>query len=308
MMLGKLLQKALFIVLSSIFFTFSPFCCSHSLHTYNFVNSVLCIKLSDTAFMLNSEGFIIKIRKNKRVFVNFYIMNVNCITFIVHKTYIFCFHSNGTTLWANKLPNFCRGVISIYKSKILAKSVNNSIYLLDINNGKVLWFFNFASNVSYTTMLHKSLFYGNNIIVNISCGFYILNIDNGQIVWKYFYNIEDITITNSIYNKILLINHEIVFCDDYGNIYNFNLRKMKFKWIKTDDITNIFYINNRFIMVFSNGVFSLINISNGDVFLGNKLFIKLQCNVFTYKIINHNKIAFLLKSYLLYTIDFLRYI
>lgn len=259
------------------------------------------IILKNGFLIINKNGYVIRIYDKKILWKsysinknNFYPTSSiskkdNLILITLGTKKIICLNFyDGKILWVSILQDPIKGNILFNKNKIFVQSINNNIYSLGKNNGKILWFANISTKHLNKIKLLKPIIYQNVILFKSNIGIYIINNYTGRTVWRYSFLIKELSQKFFIYYEISLQNNNLIFYDFQGLIYNFDLLNKHLIWIKDYLIIGPLIIDKNYIITFNNsGLLLALNIKNGNIIWKNKLLITKKEKRIHFTLINH---------------------
>ena len=204
---------------------------------------------------------------------------------IKNKTYatfgsnsIICFDNiSGKLIWRQKLQQIIRAY-PIFENNILyLQTLNNGMYAIDANNGKVLWYKYGMDNGVRVTNVTSPILYKNIVILQDSMG-------NINAIDKYTsfdeWNIEEKNIyLNDALNDIKISTYQPLIRQDHlyfytsmGNFIKLNLSTRELEWKQKLNINRPFYIQESIAYAIddTNQILS-INLKNGSIIWKSRL-------------------------------------
>lgn len=89
-------------------------------------------------------------------------------------------------IWKRKIYCSIYSPPCIYNNKVFIKTINNDLYSLDLENGKILWsnLIGFSNSISLSEFINPCI--NNNVIINLlsSGEIYALDVNSGSLLWK----------------------------------------------------------------------------------------------------------------------------
>ncbi len=167
---------------------------------------------------------------------------------------------NGNILWQKKLATNITSIANNYNDlndKLAILTVDNRLYMLDGNDGSIIW--NHFTNPNNVNIFNSSnpIFYQNILLVGYGSGeLYALNIDDGKVLWNRNLN------KNNVYNSDfylsdidanLLIKDDVIYAISNSGIFTaINIKSNQTLWQESiSSITN-FWISDDFIYLIDN--------------------------------------------------------
>lgn len=214
--------------------------------------------------------------------------------------------------WQKELKSPIKGVTAWLENKLAVLTIDNHLYVLDVQNGDLIW--SYSNGINEIMGLHSvsPVIASNMVVVPFSNGELIAFDENGKRLWSYKFPLDllvnqftDITTTPEVVDNLLIAtNNSTMVALDVQSGNPVWSKSMQVKNMSVHRPTSIIKwppeieLRERSIIATSNNEVTKINPSNGEVIWNTKLSIKGGKPIYggrygNYFIVSDNGIMFL---------------